>query len=34
MMTDMAMANEVGTPIQPGTSTVSVTLQVEFALGD
>jgi uncharacterized protein YggE len=34
MMADMAMAKESGTPIQPGTTTVSVTLQVEFALGE
>ncbi len=34
MMADMAMAKEAGTPIQPGTSTVTVTLQVEFAFGD
>jgi hypothetical protein len=32
MMAEMAMANEAGTPIQPGTSTVTVALQVEFAL--
>ncbi len=32
MMADMAMAKESSTPIQPGTTTVSVTLQVEFAL--
>ncbi|MDP9145076.1 MAG: SIMPL domain-containing protein [Actinomycetota bacterium] len=34
MMADMAMAKEASTPIQPGTSTVTVNLQVEFAFGD
>jgi uncharacterized protein YggE len=32
MAADMAM--ERSTPIQPGSTTISVTLQVEFALGD
>ncbi len=31
MMADMALAKEAGTPIQPGASTVSVNLVVEFS---
>lgn len=30
MMADMAMAKEAGTPIQPGTTTVTVNIEVEF----
>jgi uncharacterized protein YggE len=32
MMADMAMAERAPTPIQPGTSAVTVTLEVVFAL--
>jgi uncharacterized protein YggE len=30
MAADMAMSERASTPIQPGTSSVTVTLQVEF----
>ncbi len=32
MMADMAMAKEAGTPIQPGTTTVTVNIEVEFEI--
>lgn len=34
IMADVAMAKEAGTPIQPGSTTVTVELAVEFALED